>query len=61
MLAAIGCTDPCSDLAARTCRRVGEVDQLCQQLRVIADESRYGDRQACVAGITFIDELQRSR
>lgn len=56
-----GCGNPCGQLADRTCRRLGEKDPLCEQLRGIAADPRVGDSHSCEAGNTFVDELQRSR
>lgn len=56
-----GCEGPCDELATRTCRRVGEADKLCVQLRAIAAQPHHGDERACKAGNDFLHELQKSR
>jgi len=58
---ASGCGDPCQELAARTCKRVGRTDPLCARLQSIAAAPQAGDEQACRAGNTFVDELRRNR
>ncbi|GEM_PF-1350284 len=60
-ISTVGCSDPCGQLAARTCKRVGNEDPLCAKLQRIATDPRPGDRKACRAGNAFVDELQRTR
>ena len=56
-----GCSDPCRELADRTCERVGRFDPLCARLQSIAADPRAGDERACRAGNAFVDELRRNR
>ena len=57
--ALVSCTDPCTSLASRTCARGGRSSAVCKQLQAIAAAPQAGDRQACEAGVAFIDELEK--
>lgn len=57
--ALVACTDPCASLARRTCARGGQSSAVCKQLSAIAAAPQSGDRQACEAGVAFIDELEK--
>ena len=57
----IGCSGPCDELADKTCRQLGENDELCHKLRAIAASPRHGEAQACEAGNTFVHELRKAR
>jgi len=56
---AAACTDPCADLAERTCARGGHATAVCKKLQAIAAAPQAGDKQACAAGVAFVDELER--
>jgi hypothetical protein len=53
------CTSPCSSLAERTCARAGQASALCKQVQEVAASPTEADEQACSAGLTFVDQLEK--
>lgn len=59
LIALVGCTSPCAELAERTCKRAGDSDAACQRLRVLAQQPSEQDLHACRAGQAFLDDMER--
>lgn len=59
LLVAGGCSTPCVELADRTCKRAGDTDSTCKQLRAVAQHPSEQDLQACRAGQAFLDDMEK--
>ena len=56
-----GCGGPCADLSERVCASAGESSAACTSLRATNTSPHAGDREACAAGVAYLDELKRGR
>ena len=57
----LGCSGPCDELSGRICASAGAKSPVCSSLQRTVDSAHAGDREACAAGIVYLDELKRGR
>ena len=56
-----GCGGPCGELSDRICGAAGAQSGVCVSLQRVVAPPHAGDREACVAGVVYLDELKRGR
>ena len=56
-----GCGGPCGDLSDRICGAAGAQSAVCVSLERVVAAPHAGDREACAAGVVYLDELKRGR
>jgi len=61
LLGVFGCGGPCGELSERVCASAGDQSQACTSLQQLESSPHAGDRDACTAGLAYLDELKRGR
>ncbi len=56
-----GCSNPCGELAERTCQEQGETTEACTQARERADYAGGQAREQCKTALDLVEAMKKSR